>query len=121
MSATNAVSDATERQVARQARWRLSGVVFAATLLVLTAVSWDTVVAFYRLWTDSYEYGHGLIVDCLIWRAAPDFLDRLGYNAASDLARVNNTAVERLTRSMHEWHGARESDAAACPVVIGAG
>ncbi|MBT5714704.1 homocysteine S-methyltransferase family protein, partial [Candidatus Poribacteria bacterium] len=39
--------------------------------------------------------GYGIITDALVWRASPDYVEKLGY-AASDVQRINRDAVARV-------------------------
>jgi homocysteine S-methyltransferase len=54
-------------------------------------------------------HGMGVVTDCLVWRASPDYLVKLGYRA-SDVARVNRAAVARV----------REAVRGAAPVILNA-
>ena len=47
------------------------------------------------------HHGLGLLVDSLIWRASPDFIQKLGY-PPEDLARLNQDAVARMDRFVKE-------------------
>lgn len=65
------------------------------------------------------EHGMGLLVDCLVWRASPDFLAKLGY-PASDLARLNELAVARMERFVDDWRTTAGARATELPVVLAA-
>jgi homocysteine S-methyltransferase len=48
------------------------------------------------------EHDLDLLVDALVWRAQPDYLERLGYQS-SDVSRVNTTAVMRTRALVRGW------------------
>ncbi len=64
------------------------------------------------------ERGLGLITDCMVWRASPDYVDRLGHGDLG-VAGVNRRAVQRTKRFVDEWRASSEA-ARACPVILGA-
>ena len=45
--------------------------------------------------------GHGVITDCFLWRASPDYMTKLGY-AAEDVRRFNHEGVALLRRLLAE-------------------
>jgi S-methylmethionine-dependent homocysteine/selenocysteine methylase len=65
------------------------------------------------------QHGLGLLVDCFVWRASPDYMSRLGYGAA-DVARVNRQAVERMRRLSADWRTGPDGRRAEVPVLIAA-
>jgi S-methylmethionine-dependent homocysteine/selenocysteine methylase len=58
--------------------------------------------------------GFGLLTDCFVWRASPDYVARLG---ASGVATVNERAVRRTRQFVQRWQ-AESSAARACPVIV---
>jgi homocysteine S-methyltransferase len=65
------------------------------------------------------EHGHGLMTDAFVWRAAPDFLARLGYGEA-DLARLHRQALVRVKQFVADWRAEAGERAAATPVILSA-
>ena len=65
------------------------------------------------------ESGHGLITDCLVWRASGDYVERLGHGARG-VDGVNRAAVARTRRFVDEWRSAGDERARACPVLLAA-
>lgn len=47
-------------------------------------------------------HGHDVLLDVLVWRAQPDFLDRLGHGAA-DTRRINHLAVQHTRDMVRRW------------------
>jgi homocysteine S-methyltransferase len=58
--------------------------------------------------------GIGLLTDCFVWRASPDYVTRLG---APGVARVNERAVGRTRDFVERWRSSSEA-ARACPVIV---
>jgi S-methylmethionine-dependent homocysteine/selenocysteine methylase len=63
------------------------------------------------------EHGFGLVVDGLVWRASPDWLEKLGY-PAQDLARINRNAIARMHQFIREWRAARGVTAEQVPMLV---
>jgi S-methylmethionine-dependent homocysteine/selenocysteine methylase len=64
------------------------------------------------------EHGLGLIADCFVWRASPDYVERLGHSARG-VAAVNRGAVERTRALLDDWRTS-SPQARACPVLVAA-
>jgi len=64
-------------------------------------------------------HGHGLITDALVWRATPDFVEKLGYSQA-DLARINQQAVAIIASFIDEWRAESGVSASAAPAILSA-
>lgn len=62
------------------------------------------------------ESGLGLIADCFVWRASPDYVSRLGFGAQG-VGEVNARAVARTRRFIEDWRAAKESRR-SCPVLV---
>jgi S-methylmethionine-dependent homocysteine/selenocysteine methylase/RimJ/RimL family protein N-acetyltransferase len=62
------------------------------------------------------ELGYGLFVDCLVWRAAPDFMAKLGY-LPSDVLRLNQLGLHRAKLAMARWLELRGESARALEVI----
>ncbi|MGD8340794.1 MAG: homocysteine S-methyltransferase family protein [Gammaproteobacteria bacterium] len=63
--------------------------------------------------------GHGLLLDALIWRAHPDYIEALGY-AESDLARLNQLAASKTRQAVEAWRQRESRDADTFPVLLAA-
>lgn len=64
-------------------------------------------------------HGFGLVCDCLLWRAAPDYIVRLGHSA-NELGEINKKAVVWMREVVAEWRGESGASAEECPIVLGA-
>ena len=65
----------------------------------------------------AHQNGFGLLCDCLLWRAAPDYLQRLGYGA-DQLESISTGAVSWMRDSVGRWRartGVSEDD---CPILL---
>jgi S-methylmethionine-dependent homocysteine/selenocysteine methylase len=65
------------------------------------------------------DTGHGLMLDALVWRAQPDFIDKLGRDPAR-LGAINATALSRMRESADRWRQAHGHDEQSLPVLISA-
>jgi homocysteine S-methyltransferase len=65
------------------------------------------------------EAGHGLLCDSLVWRASPDWFERLGYSD-SDVERVNRLAVSRTRAALERWQSRAPASRNALPIVLSA-
>jgi len=65
------------------------------------------------------DNGHGLLLDAMVWRAQPDFLEKLGRDAGQ-LAEINRNAVTQTRESVERWRGASGHDEQRFPVLIAA-
>jgi S-methylmethionine-dependent homocysteine/selenocysteine methylase len=63
------------------------------------------------------DTGHGLMVDALVWRAQPDFIEKLGLDARQ-LGPINAAAVSRTRESVDRWRQAQGHDDQGLPVLI---
>lgn len=61
--------------------------------------------------------GHGLLLDSLVWRAHPDYVEALGYEP-SDVGRLNELAVSRTKAAVAEWRNGNACGAGDFPVLI---
>jgi S-methylmethionine-dependent homocysteine/selenocysteine methylase len=61
-------------------------------------------------------FGHGLLLDALVWRANPDWVRAIGRTDA-DVARFNELAVRRTREAVEEWRAAAPGRG-ALPVVL---
>ena len=62
--------------------------------------------------------GHGILTDCMVWRASTDYVERLGHGEAG-VRGVNERAVARTRRTIDDWRAT--SDAArSTPVLVAA-
>ena len=62
-------------------------------------------------------HGHGLLLDALVWRAHPDYIEALGY-PPSDLSRLNELALERTRAAVDVWREREQRNAEDFPVLI---
>jgi homocysteine S-methyltransferase len=85
--------------------------------------SWDQLQRHYLapILSAAQRWGHGILLDALVWRAHPDFVARLGY-AADALAKCNALAVARTRAAVEAWRSERVRDGmrADVPVLIAA-
>jgi homocysteine S-methyltransferase len=65
------------------------------------------------------DHGHGLLLDVLVWRAQPDYIVKLGYDA-DQLGEINAGAVSRTRECVERWRRRSGYDAARAPVLIAA-
>jgi homocysteine S-methyltransferase len=65
------------------------------------------------------EHGHGLITDGLVWRAAPDYLARLGYRQ-SDVERFIRAAVSLSKKFVADWRAESGARDTTTPVILSA-
>lgn len=65
------------------------------------------------------DHGHGLMLDALVWRAQPDFIEKLGRDA-DQLGPINADAVARTREAVERWRRANGHDEASLPVLIAA-
>ena len=63
--------------------------------------------------------GLGLLTDALVWRASPDYLDRLGYKPA-DLKRFNEQAIKMVKQYVKDWRGESGVGSDASPAIVNA-
>ncbi len=63
------------------------------------------------------EYGYGLLADCMVWRASPDYVVKLGY-ARDAVARLNAVAVERMRGFVERWRSDRGVAPDDAPIVL---
>jgi S-methylmethionine-dependent homocysteine/selenocysteine methylase len=57
------------------------------------------------------------MVDALVWRAQPDFIEKLGRDAGQ-LGPINATAVSRTRESVERWRQAKGHDELSFPLLI---
>jgi S-methylmethionine-dependent homocysteine/selenocysteine methylase/phospholipid N-methyltransferase len=65
------------------------------------------------------DTGHGLMVDALVWRAQPDFIEKLGRDSGQ-LGPINAMAVSRTRESIDRWRQAQGHDQQSLPVLVAA-
>lgn len=63
------------------------------------------------------ENGHGLLLDALLWRAHPDYIEAIGY-PVSDIERINRLAVARTKAAIDDWRQNTSVDNPDFPVLI---
>jgi homocysteine S-methyltransferase len=86
---------------------------FASFVLVDDARGAAALEAYFRRHVDiAVQHGCGVILEAPTWRASRDWGSRIGYPAA-ELRRVNESAVDLLSRLRGEY-----LDAASSPVVV---
>ncbi|MEM7155249.1 MAG: homocysteine S-methyltransferase family protein [Myxococcota bacterium] len=61
------------------------------------------------------EHGMGLVLDCLVWRASPDWVVRRGH-ALAELGAINTNAVARMRDFAERWRSDRGEAAADLPI-----
>ena len=64
-------------------------------------------------------HGHGLLLDALVWRAHPDYIDALGY-PASDIKRLNHLAISRTRDAVEVWRERNGRSFEEFPILIAA-
>jgi homocysteine S-methyltransferase len=67
--------------------------------------------------TAASDHNHGLITDCLVWRASPDYVGQLGY-PAEDLKRINKEAVSRIKDYLSSWRSKTGASNESFPVIL---
>jgi len=65
------------------------------------------------------DNGMGVLLDALVWRAHPDFIEKLG-RSPDQLAAINAGAVSRTRESVNRWRQARGHDERSLPVLVAA-
>ena len=63
------------------------------------------------------EGGYGLMLDALVWRAQPDFLEKLG-RTKKELEFINKRAVHITRETVKQWRQSNNYDQESFPVLI---
>lgn len=64
-------------------------------------------------------HGQGLLLDSLLWRASPDYIERLGYSPA-ELERINRHGVAATRASAERWARERSLSSEQFPLLVAA-
>lgn len=72
-----------------------------------------------KIFASAAESGHGLLLDTLVWRCAPDYLQKLGRDPGQEeLRRVHETAIGRARSYVDKWRSNHGYDDDSFPVLI---
>jgi len=71
---------------------------------------------FFPTMNAALAHGHGMLVDCLVWRASPDYVAKLGRKEG--VAALNRRAVDAARRLVADWRARSGSTRESCPIVL---